>query len=99
MQQAAIGKVGLWSLELRFGDKVQGSEAAAELDELGYGALWIPGGIEPGAQADCRKQVERAATLTASVFLTMVKNLRATRITSRIPCAFRGVNSLAIPDR
>jgi len=50
MQQAAIGKVGLWSLELRFGEKVQGSEAAAELDELGYGALWIPGGIEPGAR-------------------------------------------------
>jgi probable F420-dependent oxidoreductase len=40
-----IGKVGIWSLELRFGDHGEAVEAAAELDELGYGALWVPGGV------------------------------------------------------
>lgn len=55
MATPAIGKVGIWSLELRFGDKAQGSEAAAELDELGYGALWIPGGIDAGAPADVER--------------------------------------------
>jgi probable F420-dependent oxidoreductase len=50
-----IGKVGIWSLELRFGDKGQSNEAAAELDELGFGALWIPGGIDNGAPADVER--------------------------------------------
>lgn len=41
-----VGKLGLWSMELRFGDPVEVAEAAAELEELGFGALWIPGGID-----------------------------------------------------
>lgn len=55
MPTPAIGKVGIWSLELRFGDKGESSEAASELDELGYGALWIPGGIDSGAPADVER--------------------------------------------
>lgn len=55
MATPAIGKIGIWSLELRFGDKAESSEAAAELDELGYGALWIPGGIDAGAPADVER--------------------------------------------
>ena len=39
-----LGAIGVWSRELRFGDPVEAVEAAAELEELGYGALWIPGG-------------------------------------------------------
>lgn len=38
------GPVGIWSRQLRFGDPGESREAAAELEELGYGALWIPGG-------------------------------------------------------
>ena len=40
-----LGRVGVWSMELRFGDKAQAADAAAELEDLGYGALWVPGGI------------------------------------------------------
>lgn len=40
-----IGRIGIWSMELRFGEKALAAEAAAELDELGYGAIWVPGGI------------------------------------------------------
>ena len=40
-----IGRIGVWSMELRFGDKGQTAEIAAELDELGFGAIWVPGGI------------------------------------------------------
>jgi probable F420-dependent oxidoreductase len=43
-----IGRVGVWSMEMRFGDPAAIAEAAIELDELGYGALWIPGGIDDG---------------------------------------------------
>jgi probable F420-dependent oxidoreductase len=40
-----LGRIGIWSMELRFGDAGQAADAAAELDELGFGALWIPGGV------------------------------------------------------
>jgi len=36
------GTTGVWSGELRYGDKGRAREAAAELEELGYAALWIP---------------------------------------------------------
>ncbi|GAA12989.1 LLM class F420-dependent oxidoreductase [Gordonia alkanivorans] len=34
--------VGIWSSPLRYGDAGEAAEAAAELDELGFTALWIP---------------------------------------------------------
>jgi probable F420-dependent oxidoreductase len=34
--------IGIWDQRLRFGDEDEISESAAELEELGYGALWIP---------------------------------------------------------
>jgi probable F420-dependent oxidoreductase len=37
-----LAGTGLWSGELRYGDPQATGEAAAELDELGYKALWIP---------------------------------------------------------
>ena len=42
MNALRLGPVGIWSAQLRFGDPVQALEAAAELDELGFGALWVP---------------------------------------------------------
>ena len=40
-----MGRTGIWSLELRFGNPEHAVDAARELDELGYGSIWIPGGI------------------------------------------------------
>jgi len=34
--------VGVWSSQLRYGDASESAEAAAELDDLGFTALWIP---------------------------------------------------------
>lgn len=34
--------VGVWARSLRHGDQVAAAEAASELEELGYSALWIP---------------------------------------------------------
>src|SRR5215475_10503599 len=42
-QSISLGRVGIWSGEFRSGDAGARAEAAAELDELGFGALWIPG--------------------------------------------------------
>jgi len=37
------GDIGVWSPQLREGDAHEVAEAAAELEELGYGAIWVPG--------------------------------------------------------
>ncbi|MEV0616302.1 LLM class F420-dependent oxidoreductase [Nonomuraea sp. NPDC050404] len=37
-----LSGVGVWSTQLRYGDPVESAEAAAELEELGFSALWIP---------------------------------------------------------
>jgi probable F420-dependent oxidoreductase len=59
-----ITGTGIWSAGLRYGDPAEAAETAAELEELGYSALWIPdiGGDVFGA-------VERllAATTTATI--------------------------------
>lgn len=49
-----LAGTGIWSGELRYGDAAEKREAAAELDELGYSALWIPdmGGDVFGALRD-----------------------------------------------
>jgi probable F420-dependent oxidoreductase len=47
-----LGKIGIWSMELRFGDKAEARDAAAELDQLGYGAIWVPGGIDDNVLND-----------------------------------------------
>ena len=39
-----LGPIGIWSGPLRRGDPGEVAEAAAELDQLGYAAVWIPGG-------------------------------------------------------
>lgn len=59
---AAMTGTGIWSGELRYGDAAESADAAAELEELGYRALWIPdvGGDVFGA-------VERLLAATSSI--------------------------------
>lgn len=61
--------VGIWSLELRFGDPVEAGEAAAELDELGYSALWFPGGIGGDLLGDASRLLgaTRKATIATGI--------------------------------
>ena len=55
MNPVQMGPVGIWSMELRFGDPGETREAAAELDDLGFGALWVPGGIDDGVLGDVER--------------------------------------------
>jgi probable F420-dependent oxidoreductase len=34
--------IGIWSAGLRYGDAAEAADAASELEELGYSALWVP---------------------------------------------------------
>jgi len=64
-----IGRVGIWSRELRFhADRGEAREAAAELEELGFEALWIPdvGGDVLGAVAEML-QATRAVPLATGI--------------------------------
>ena len=47
-----IGRVGVWAMDMRFGDHAAIDVAAKELEALGYGALWIPGGIDDQVLTD-----------------------------------------------
>ena len=62
---AQIGRIGIWSAELRHGDDAEVADAAAELDELGYGALWIPGEMTPNLPTDLDRLL--AATRNTTV--------------------------------
>jgi probable F420-dependent oxidoreductase len=37
-----LSGIGVWSSQLRYGNPAKSAEAAAELEELGFSALWIP---------------------------------------------------------
>jgi len=37
-----LSGVGVWSISLGYGDPAEAAEAAAELEELGFTAIWIP---------------------------------------------------------
>jgi probable F420-dependent oxidoreductase len=43
-----LGSIGVWSGPLRRGERSEVLEAAAELEELGYGTIWFPGGEHAG---------------------------------------------------
>lgn len=54
----ALGKLGIWSLEARFADPGLAAAAAAEADELGFGALWVPGGIGGDVTGDLARLLD-----------------------------------------
>ena len=48
MKASALGRIGIWSMEMRFGDRADIVKAAPEIEALGFGTLWIPGGLDGG---------------------------------------------------
>lgn len=60
-----LNGIGVWSGELRYGAESERRDAAAELEELGYAALWVPdvGGDVFGALRDL---LEPTSTIVAA---------------------------------
>lgn len=46
MTVPALGKLGVWSSELRWAEGSGGDQFARDLEDMGYGALWVPGGFD-----------------------------------------------------
>lgn len=66
-----ISGTGIWSAGLRYGDPGEASEAAAELEELGYTALWVP-----DVGGDLFPAIERLLVATTSaIAATGILNL------------------------
>src|SRR5581483_94674 len=53
-----LAGTGVWSGQLRFGDRGERTAAAVELEALGYSAIWLPGGIGGAVFDDCRALLE-----------------------------------------
>jgi probable F420-dependent oxidoreductase len=62
-----LGTVGIWSMELRGAARPEVREAAAELDELGFPALWIPGLDGRGALDDVEHLLAAAPRTTVAL--------------------------------
>lgn len=68
-----LGATGVWSLAFTHGDRGEARDAAAELEELGYGAIWLggsPGGNPRGdlvTAAEVLAATEQVAVATGCV--------------------------------
>jgi probable F420-dependent oxidoreductase len=58
-----LGRIGIWSAPLRFQPPEIGAEAVAELEELGFKTLWIPGGIDSGVLGDLDRLLDATPRL------------------------------------
>ncbi|MFI1430371.1 TIGR03620 family F420-dependent LLM class oxidoreductase [Streptomyces lydicus] len=63
-----LGRIGIWSRAFAHGDRGRAREAAAELEELGYGTLWLGG--SPGLNP--RGDLVTTAALLAATDRTVV---------------------------
>lgn len=61
-----LSGVGVWSSQLRYGHPAESAEAAAELEELGFSALWIPDVGGPVLDSVALLLPEQAVLLTDS---------------------------------
>ena len=57
---------GVWSGALRYGDRPAVLDAAAELEGLGYSALWVPGGVGGDVFGDCRALLDATERVTVA---------------------------------
>ena len=67
-----LGRAGVWSMELRNAGRPEVRDAVAELDELGWGSIWLPGLDGAGVLDDVGHVLD--ATRTATV-VTGVLNI------------------------
>ncbi|MCB2047863.1 MAG: TIGR03620 family F420-dependent LLM class oxidoreductase [Novosphingobium sp.] len=72
MTVPALGKLGVWSSELRWSQEPGSEQFARDLEGMGYGALWIPGGFDDKVLEDVSRLL--AATEKA-VIATGILNL------------------------
>jgi probable F420-dependent oxidoreductase len=90
-----VGATGIWSPQLREGDPRHVAEAAAELEEIGFGTIWVPGREHDDLEERLRlllSSTERITVATGIVSIwTHPANATAdlhTRLTAEFPGRF-----------
>jgi probable F420-dependent oxidoreductase len=58
-----MGPIGVWSGELRAVEGGERAEAAAELDQLGFAAVWVPAGANQGQLSAFREMLDASSRL------------------------------------
>src|SRR5947208_16915183 len=73
VMQFPLTGTGIWSAALRYSDPAVAADLAAELESLGYSALWIPdvGGDVFGAVENLLAATRRATVATGILNLWM----------------------------
>jgi probable F420-dependent oxidoreductase len=102
----ALGRVGVWSAELRrHGDRAAVADAAAELEALGYSALFIPGsrgGDVFGPVAELLDATATVAVATGILNVWMHEPAAVAAAVARLPERFvlgLGISHPALVDR
>lgn len=65
MARTPLAGIGVWSAELTFHDPGETADAAAELEGLGYSAIWIPDGFDR-AFAALDRLLDATSTITVA---------------------------------
>ncbi|GHJ41158.1 hypothetical protein [Streptomyces sp. TS71-3] len=73
-----IGRTGLWSVELRTRHASQVHDAAAELDEHGWGALWTPGLAGGDIIADAERLLKATSNAAVAIGVQSIWGYSAT---------------------
>ena len=84
-----VGRVGIWTAQLDL-QPARAREAAAELDELGFGALWVP-------EAVGREPISHAAVLLGATERIVVATGVAV-IFNRVPSVAAAAQRLLADD-
>ncbi len=61
---ARLGRIGVWSGELRFAPPEDSTAAARELEELGWSAAWMPGGLDDRVLGDLDRLLSATQKIT-----------------------------------
>jgi probable F420-dependent oxidoreductase len=75
-----LGSVGVWSGLLRNGEPSAVLDATAELEELGYGTLWMPGGQHEGLAEHLKAILERTRRAVVATGIVSIWTHPATAI-------------------
>ena len=67
-----LQRIGVWARELRAGDEGARRKAAAQLEELGYGTLWFPGGAGDDSMACARVVLDATSKATVATGITNI---------------------------
>lgn len=89
-----LGPLGVWSFQLDVQPMARAREAAAELDELGFGALWLPEAVAREPFASAALLLSATARMTVA---TGVASLHA-RTATTMNAGWRTLSE-AFPDR